>query len=337
MRLIYLLLGFLLFVSLLISLSIWRQPKVVDEGLCELELGISFSPRYAESLGLDAREAYRAVLDELQPRGIRLPLYWSEVEKENDIFDFSDIEWYLQEAEKREIKIVLTIGYRNFRYPECYPPDWVKSLNNKDFEEELLEFLSTVVQRFSDTEFGQTIEAWQVENEPFDLPIYRRWCRHFSAQLIEREMEVVRVSDPVHRPIILTFGGEVFLRSLWKETIRKADIFGVSFYPRTILPGGVVVQTYHLGPFSPRNIAKERRFAVNLGKKFWVVEMQAEPWGENPATISPKLLKENYELLVEFGGAERVYLWGVEWWYKKLLEGEDGLWSVAKGLINPIP
>ncbi len=63
--------------------------------------------------------------------------------------------------------------------------------------------------------------------------------------------------------------------------------------------------------------------------------MQAEPWGGKEETMSPKILRENYELLLEFGGAERVYLWGAEWWYKKLGEGDLSMWNAAKRIINP--
>lgn len=331
----------LLLISFVIYFFVLRKPEVVEEGSYELEFGVSFSPLYAESLGLNPKEAYRVILDELKPQSVRLPIYWSEVEKADDQFDFGEIEWYLQEAGKRGIKVVLTVGYRNFRYPECYPPEWTKDLNDNDFEEELLEFLSSAVSHFSNGDLpagkaglSRTIEAWQVENEPFDLPIFRRWCRHFSSRLIEQEIEVVRANDSLHRPVVLTFGGEVFLRGLWKETIKKADIFGVSFYPRTVLPGGFVIQTYRLGPLSPRNITKERRFAANLGKKFWVVEMQAEPWGEKPETMSPEILKENYELLLEFGGAERVYFWGAEWWYKEMLGGRSEMWDASRDILN---
>jgi len=51
--------------------------------------------------------------------------------------------------------------------------------------------------------------------------------------------------------------------------------------------------------------------------------------------MSPETLKENYDLLLQFGGAERVYLWGAEWWYARKIEGEDAMWEMAKELINP--
>ena len=335
MRLSYLFLTFIFVGLLAASFSALQKPAVPKEGPYEIALGVSFSPLYAESLGLDPQKTYQVILDELRPQSVRLPVYWSEVERENDQFDFHEVDWYLQEAGKRGVKAVLAVGYRNFRYPECYPPDWAKNLGDKEFEEELFEFLTAAVNHFSGDELSQTIEAWQVENEPFDLPIFRRWCRHFSSSLIARELSFVKEHDSHHRSVILTFGGEVFLRNLWRKTIDKADIFGVSYYPRTVLPGGLVIQTYRLGPLSPRNIAKERQFATNLGKKFWVVEMQAEPWGEKGQTMSPEILKENYELLLKFGGAERVYLWGAEWWYKKLLGEDSKMWEAAKELLNP--
>jgi len=331
----YLFFGLLVISIALVVASLVRGRDEIDSAEpYEVELGASFSPAYAESLGLDPKEAYRAILDEFGFRSVRLPVYWDAVEQEDDRFDYSELEWYIEEAGGRGMGVVLVLGYRNFRYPECYPPDWVQGLNNRDFEGELMEFLTEVITHFTGGEHSRTIEAWQVENEPFDLPFYRRWCRHFSADLIRREIETVRANDPAHRPIILTFGGEVFLRGLWRKVIERADVFGVSFYPRTVLPGGLVVETYRLGLLSPRNIAKERAFAESLGKDFWVVEMQAERWGEEPETMSPELLKENYDLLFSFGGAGRIYFWGVEWWYKELLEGRSGMWDAAKELIN---
>jgi len=50
--------------------------------------------------------------------------------------------------------------------------------------------------------------------------------------------------------------------------------------------------------------------------------------------MSPEILKENYDLLLQFGGAERVYLWGAEWWYKEKLEGRDGLWVIGREILN---
>lgn len=322
-------------VVLLASLLVSGPTPPIEKDLYELELGISFSPPYAKSLGLDPQETYRAILDTFDFPTTRLPVYWSEVEKEDDLFDFAELDWYLREAGRRKLRIVLTVGYRNFRFPECHPPEWAKDLDDKTFETELFEYLLTVVNHFVGGGFDQTIEAWQVENEPFDLPIFRRWCRHFSSSLVARELEAVKEADPKSRPVVLTSGGEIFLRILWEEAISRADILGVSFYPRTVLPGGLVVQTYRLGPLSPRNIIRERQFAHNLGKEFWVVEMQAEPWGGKAETMSPEILKENYELLLEFGGAERIYLWGAEWWYSKLKEGDPSMWNVAKEIINP--
>ncbi len=302
----------------------------------EVELGTSFSPAYAESLGLNPREAFGAILDEFKFHYVRLPLYWDRAEPENGQFDFSELEWYLQEAARRGVSVVLSLGYRNFRYPECYPPDWVNNLDNTKFEEELLELLAVATSRFAGGSYGQAVEAWQVENEPFDLPLFRRWCRRLPSDLLEREIEVVRANDPFQRPIILTFGGEILFRSLWRGTMEKADIIGVSFYPRATFPlGGPLVQTYRLGILSPRNIIKERQFAENLGKEFWVVEMQAEPWRDVPESMSPELLKENYDLLLSFGGARRIYFWGAEWWYAEKLSGHGEIWVAAKELIAP--
>ena len=42
-------------------------------------LGITFSSRYATDLGLDWRETYTALLDEIGVRKVRIPVYWDLV------------------------------------------------------------------------------------------------------------------------------------------------------------------------------------------------------------------------------------------------------------------
>ena len=108
---------FFLFICLFILPRRWVVKKEIEP-----EFGFSFSHRHATILGLDWQETYLALLDELKPKSVRIPVYWFEVEKEQGEFDFEVVDWQIKEAEKREIPVVLEIGYRSFHRPECYPP-----------------------------------------------------------------------------------------------------------------------------------------------------------------------------------------------------------------------
>lgn len=304
------------------------------------EFGFTFSHRHASFLGLDWQEAYLSLLDEFKPKSVRLPVFWFEVEKEKGEFDFSLVDWQIEEAEKREIPVVLEIGYRSFHRPECYPPDWAKDLNQEEFEKTVLSFLEAGIKHFSQYE---KIEAWQVENEPLD--VLRPWCRKLSPSFVAKEIEAVKANDPQSRPILLTFGGEIFLRPYWRGLVSEIEIIGVSFYPRVWHKvARRYISAYDQGIFSLRNISIERGEAIRLGKRFWIVEFEAEPYGDKPITelsreeieetATPDYLQKYYEIIEKMGGVERIYFWGVEWWYKELLEGRPGMWEKGKEFFS---
>src|SRR3989344_7577954 len=69
--------------------------------------GVSFSKRAAEGLGLDWRSTYRAVLDDLRADHIRLGSYWDEIEPMPGAYDFSDLDWQIQEAAKQDVRVIL--------------------------------------------------------------------------------------------------------------------------------------------------------------------------------------------------------------------------------------
>ena len=102
--------------------------------------GVTFSKKYALEMGLDWRAAYLAVLDDLKVKHLRIPAYWDEIESEEGKLNFSDLDWQLAEAERREAWVVLSIGYRLPRWPECHIPDWAKDKPRADFESRALDY-----------------------------------------------------------------------------------------------------------------------------------------------------------------------------------------------------
>ena len=131
-----------------------------------IALGATFSTSYARSLGLDWRAAYLATLDGLEVRNLRIPVYWPDVEPKRDTFDFSELDWMLAEAAKRNARVTLAIGRKLPRWPECHVPEWASTLLETTQRVEILSMLENVVQHVAD---NATVVAWQVENEPFFL------------------------------------------------------------------------------------------------------------------------------------------------------------------------
>lgn len=300
----------------------------------DVDLGVTFSTRYAESLGLDWKEAYIAMLDDLHVRKIRIPVYWDLVEENRGSYDYSAVDWQLDEASKRGAEVILSVGQRVPRWPECHIPGWVKDNGSDDYREaELLGFLERTVNRYAD---HPEIVTWQVENEPF--LVFFGECPAFRRGFLDEEVALVHKTDP-SRPVMLTDSGEL---SIWYPAASRADIFGTTMY-RKIHKPGFGYFTYPLGPNFFR--FKENIVRLLTGKdRFVVIELQAEPWAsgwvadvpirEQFQTMNPDLLRQNVEYAKRVGFPE-VYLWGVEWWYwLREKQGMPETWDTARELFQ---
>src|SRR3989344_7570107 len=63
--------------------------------------GVTYIDWISDKYGMDKREVFRAILDDLGARRIRLPIYWDKIEVKDDSYEFEEIDWQLEEAEKR--------------------------------------------------------------------------------------------------------------------------------------------------------------------------------------------------------------------------------------------
>lgn len=133
-------------------------PVKVDK----IPIGITFSPRFAHELGLDPKEAYIKTIDQLQIKKIRFPVYWDEVEKEDGNYNFTEASFYLDEAQKRNIEVVLVVGQKQPRWPECFIPDWAENLTREERYKRIVRLVAKEVSFFQKYD---NITHWQVENE----------------------------------------------------------------------------------------------------------------------------------------------------------------------------
>lgn len=301
----------------------------IKKGTGEVELGVTFSSRYARDIKIDWQANFIALLDDLGVRKIRIPVYWDLVEKEKGQYDFSEVDWQLKEAGKRQAAIILVIGQKVPRWPECAIPSWAQK-DDQVRKDSLLKFLNTVVKRYKD---NAAVRYWQVENEPF---LGFGICPPLDVPFLDTEIGLVRLLDP-SRKIIVTDSGEL---SLWVSAAKRADIFGTTMY-RTIWKEGLGYFTYPIGPrfFHFKKWLAE---VFTDQKNFIVIELQSEPWISGFTTQRPLAeqfesmdavqLKDNVEFAQKVGFPE-VYLWGVEWWYwLKVEKNIPDLWDQAKEL-----
>lgn len=314
-------------------------------------VGTTFSPKQCEYFGEDWKRVYLSVLDQ-GFEIIRLGAYWSRIEKEKDVYDFGSLDWQIKEAEKRNIKVLLTVGMKAPRWPEYYIPNWVLEKARLKYGQNVsedpylramtLKFVSEVVKRY---EGEPAVAYWQVENEPFDRSGANYWW--IGKDFLKEELELVKRLDRKKRPVVinmatypnafLSFIAKVFAPvSALEEATELCDILGLNIYPTVGHEFLKVKMYFRTKPETRlRYFSRIVNFAESRGKKVWVTELQAEPWEpgelvytgkEEPLTISPDLAGEVFGEVVSLG-VKTVFLWGAEYWYYRNEHYSDKTWQ----------
>lgn len=293
--------------------------------------GMTFSKPHAEHLGLDWKATFIAQLDELGIRHWRLSAYWNEIEPEDDVFNFDDLDWQINEVRKRGGTVTLAIGRRLPRWPECHVPEWVISLTEEQAQSKILEMLPEVINRYK---HDPTIVRWQIENEPL-LPFFGE-CPSPDQDFLEREIALVQELDD--RPTMTTASGEF---GNWTQSGKNTDLLGVSLY-RVIWKPIIQEIVY---PISP-GMYKLRQWVVQQHGVGPIIlsELQTEPWVPNGftgtplvdqyKTMNPNIFDQNIAYANASGFTE-IWLWGGEWWYwLKTQHGKTELWEKGKALYQ---
>lgn len=298
----------------------------------EITWGVNFSQLHAQNLGLDWKETYLALLDDLKVKNIKLISQWDLIEQEKDKYNFEDLDWQVQKAEQTGAKILLVIGIKTGRWPECHIPDWAKNFSKEEQQKEILEIIEEIVSRYR---FTKSIDMWQVENESF-FPFGE--CPWTDKEFLKREIALVKSLDLQKRPVLISDSGE---GSFWIQSARLGDIVGTTMYKKVWFHQ---LKTYITYPF-PSTFYNRKALYIDkiFGKKVIVVELQAEPWGpkllydlplaEQQKTMNLEQFKYNIEF-AEKTGLDTFYLWGGEWWYwMKVRQNQPEIWEEARRLF----
>lgn len=317
----------LIFVIGYFALSIRPEPETIS-------YGASFNTQYAYELGLDPREVYDAMLDDLGVKHLRLAALWTLIEPNDDEFNFEELDYQIAEAKRHGADVVLAVGRRLPRWPECHVPEWAKELPWVKQKEEIKEQIRTVVERYREEEH---IIYWQVENEPFLEVFAKEHCGELDEAFLEEEIALVRELDQT-RPVLVTDSGNL---GTWKDAYRLGDAFGTSVY--------VYFWNPEIGPFRSVLPPSYYRVKHNLVRLFYgeqptfLIELSAEPWLLEPVVATPletQLLRMDmakFEDIIQFAQKTRLsqqYLWGAEWWYWLRFQGHNEFWEYGKTLFE---
>jgi len=297
-----------------------------------LTWGVTFSDKYARDLELDWRKAYLAILDDLRISDIRLIAYWDQIEETPDVFVYDDLDWQIAEANKRGVKIVLSVGRRAPRWPECHDPLWLRLLAPLAAREQQLDFIQRIIARYKD---NPNITAWQIENEP--LFVLFGECPLPNKQFLAQEVSAVRTFD--QRPIIITDSGEL---NHWQGAASIGDKLGITMY-RIVWNRYLGFWDYWFVPPAVYRLKADvtKMLHKNLNDVI-VTELQMEPWTldkrmveltseERERSFTLERFRNNIEYVKRAGFTE-TYLWGVEYWYWLKEHGQSDIWNESKKL-----
>lgn len=323
---------FLFYLLVVIIVALWINFVIPKKQ--NVRFGVTFSPKFASEMGLDWKKAYLAMLDDLKVKDLRLVAYWDVIEPDQGKLVFTDLDWQIGEAAKSGAKVILVLGRKVPRWPECHVPGWIKSqdVNSETFDTALLNYIKETVWRYKNSD---SIVAWQVENEPL-FPFGT--CVSTPRTLLNKEIGLVRSLDS--RPIMLTDSGE--LGFAWPYLSVKADIFGTTLY-RYVNNRFLGDIRYSLIPAYYFRIKAWWAEKI-LGKQIVISELQAEPWVQNllsripldtqAKTMNPQIFNEVTDYASR-SGFPKAYLWGAEWWYwMKETQNKPEMWDAARKVIE---
>ena len=302
-----------------------------SEPASHIDFGLTFSQKFADEMKIDWKAAFLAMLDDLGVRKVRLIAYWNKIEPEEGEYFFDDLDWQVEEAAKRGSTIILAVGERLPRWPECHTPGWANGLETEQKQEKIKQLITKIVEHYRE---NTAIIAWQVENEPF-LTHFGE-CPEFDEEFLEAEVALVRQLDFKGRPVILTASGEL---SLWTPPAKLADVLGTSLYRKVWIKKLGYFQ-YPIPPVFYYKRAKLVKWLTGV-KKIFIIELQAEPWSRRMIyEISPKereksMNPDRFRDIIDYTyqtGFDEAYLWGVEWWYQDAQREGGGMWRAAKRL-----
>ena len=314
-----------LFCLFIAFFSLGTPPKAEN-----INWGVNFSQKHCQNFGLDSKEVYSAIIDDLEVKKIKIAVHWDLIEPKQGEYYFDDLDWQISKAEENDVKLLLVIGMKTPRWPECHLPEWTVHLSKEEQQKAILFMLEKVVSHYEDR---VVIEAWQIENEPF-FPF--GVCPWTDKDFLKKEIALVRSID--ERMIIISESGE---GSFWLQAAELGDMVTITMYREAWFEQ---LNRYVEYPFKPIFYWRKAQVIKKLYDKEVICgELQAEPWGPKLLYDSPLEEQKKTMDLIQFRknidfasqtGLKEFTLWGAEWWYwLKIKHKQPEIWDEAKKLF----
>jgi hypothetical protein len=313
-------------------------------------VGFSYSPLIAWQANRDPHEDLRRLLDATSADLVRLPIYWELVQPMPDApLDFTSVDSLIDVVKTynaetgRHAQVVLTIGARNFLYPELHQPAWVGDraqpvIGAAQAGLAYRKYFETSISRYRSSPL---LYAWQVENEGFDTVINDYTGDDaISDEQMKWEVDTVHGLDPLHQVVVTTYNAlnptfdllNHFAPPLaWltgvgsghpNEALASGDAFGLDLYiDGPYIPWRDFTSVELRTHWKQQTLALWSDAAHSEGKQFWIAEAQAQPWSDEVSFTPQDLVNSAIDYREQ--RVDVVLLWGVETWL------EDDRWLAA--------
>jgi len=323
--------------------------------------GVSYSFEQAYWYGLDPREDFIKMLDEFKFDWVRLPFFWDQMVDENGNLKIENLKFAIEEADKRGVKVIIALGAKTPYFPEYHWPKEVASqvkfgekiTVDHPVAKDILAIDRKVVEELATFD---NIAYWQVENELL-IGNVNKW--KIEQNLIVAEVETVRRSDLLKRPIILNHAATGFYDKSWQELLpilKEGDVFAVNAFFKTkgadLISAKIFGREIHiLWPdhlvwpvqswlwFSP-NFESIKTKVESKGAKFWVLEMQAEPYIKKLSQANDPILSFSADDIRKADSFLRSYkiesigLWGIHFWQYQEKNGDPSWVKTVKSVVD---
>src|SRR3989338_6001965 len=130
--------------AMVVGIAIFGVVQLFSLPTSSMIYGVSFSPEYSGYLSIEPKEIYATILDDWRFKHLRLSAQWDRIEKIRGSYDFSELDWLMDEARKRGARVLLAVGRKTPRWPECHLPEWANGLSYDEYREPLSEFIGIV-------------------------------------------------------------------------------------------------------------------------------------------------------------------------------------------------
>jgi hypothetical protein len=263
-------------------------------------------------------EEYR-LLDEMGVKWILNTFYWSGIESERGIFDFSGSDAYVDHAKKEGRKIIAVLGYAApWLFPKGKDRRYISPENIPFF----LSFVEETVRRYR----GR-VDVWEIWNEP-NFMFWDGPDNEFF-ELSRLAARKIRETDPGAHILGGVFWRtpEAFIKAMYKAGAME-DLDGLAFHPYALNPQGAMkLYDRFTGVLAE----------IGYTRPVWITEMGYPTGGWFPSSVSREEFPA-YVVKTLAGAAARGAR--VLLWYELFdahNEGRSAVWNSEKnfGLVYP--